>query len=160
MVRPLQEYFAEVKASDVHDYGAGFPVLDFLFPQPGTPRVDWVITNPPFRLAEDFIHRGLEVANEGVAVLVRTNFLESVGRYQRLFKRMPPTLVCQFAERVVIHKGRLSPDGSTATAYCWLVWHLGVDHSQFRFIPPCRTTLERESDYPPEPVEVEAGDLL
>ncbi len=40
--------------------------------------VDWVITNPPFRLAEDFVHRSLVVARQGVAVLVRTVFIESV----------------------------------------------------------------------------------
>ena len=28
MVRPLREFFDEVRGSDVHDYGAGFPVND------------------------------------------------------------------------------------------------------------------------------------
>jgi hypothetical protein len=59
MVRPLQEFFGRVEASDIHDYGAGFPVQDYLFGPP-PPRTDWTITNPPFRLAEQFIKRGLE----------------------------------------------------------------------------------------------------
>jgi hypothetical protein len=34
MVAPLREYFGSVEASDVHDYGAGFEVRDYLFPGP------------------------------------------------------------------------------------------------------------------------------
>eukprot|EP01137_Pigoraptor_chileana_P020428 Opistho-2@6560 len=58
MVKPLQEYFHTVEASDIHDYGAGFPVRDYLFGPP-PPMVDWTITNPPFRLAEQFIRLAL-----------------------------------------------------------------------------------------------------
>lgn len=59
MVRPLLEAFAMVRASDVHDYGCGYPVEDYLFgPPPATALpTNWTITNPPFRLAEKFIDR-------------------------------------------------------------------------------------------------------
>jgi hypothetical protein len=146
MVRPLEEYFSRVNASDLHDYGAGYEVRDYLFPEPLDP-VDWTITNPPFRLAEQFILKAIRESSEGVAVIVRTAFLESVGRYNRLFSREPPTHVLQFTERVVMHKGKLSADGSTATAYCWLVWMRGMKGTQFDWIPPCRKKLERKGDY-------------
>ena len=61
---------------------------------------DWVITNPPFRLAEEFVARSLNVARKGVAILARTVFLESVGRYEAIFKINPPTVFAQFSERV------------------------------------------------------------
>ena len=80
------------------------------------------ITNPPFRLAEEFVLRSLQVARVGVAVLARTVFLESVGRYQNLFRDNPPTKVAQFTERVPMVKGRLDKKASTATGYSWLVW--------------------------------------
>ena len=152
MVAPLTEYFRAVEAADVHDYGAGFPVRDYLFGAAPRP-VDWTITNPPFRLAEQFIARALLTSRRGVAMLVRTTFLEGVGRHQRLFDVEPPTVVLQFAERVVMHKGRLAPEGSTATAYCWLVWFQGVDAGDtvLRWIRPCRARLERPGDYPPAP---------
>jgi len=146
MVRPLCEYFGAVEASDIHDYGAGFPVQDYLFGPP-PPRVDWTITNPPFRLAEQFIHRAFETSRQGVAVIVRTAFLESVGRYRSLFSGNPPSQVLQFTERVVMHKGKLSEKGSTATAYCWLVWREGEIGTRFGWIGPCRKRLERKSDY-------------
>jgi hypothetical protein len=147
MVKPLAEYFARVEASDIHDYGHGFAVQDYLFGPP-PPRTDWTITNPPFRLAEQFIKRGLE-SSTAVAVIVRSAFLESVGRYRELFSLHRPRLVLQFTERVVMHKGKLSPKGSTATAYCWIVWTNSGRHgpTTVDWIPPCRKRLERAEDY-------------
>lgn len=147
MARVLAEYFDRVEAADVHDYGAGYPVADYLF-GPDPEPVDWTITNPPFRLAEQFIGRALRTSRAGCAMLVRLAFVESVGRYERLFAVAPPALVLQFTERVVMHRGRLAPEGSTATAYAWLVWHsAGTDITAFDWIAPCRGRLERPSDY-------------
>lgn len=148
MARPLREYFASVEASDIHNYGAGFPVQDYLFgPKPAP--VDWTITNPPFRLAEQFILRAIDTSAAGSAMLVRSAFLEGVGRHARLFSLEPPTSILQFAERVVMHKGRLAPEGSTATAYCWLVWDKSCagGRTSFEWIEPCRKRLERAEDY-------------
>jgi hypothetical protein len=147
MVRPLSEYFAGVIASDIHDYGAGFPVSDYLF-GPDPEQVDWTITNPPFRLAQQFIERAIRTSHEGAAMIVRSAFLEGVTRHRHLFAKHPPSLILQFAERVVMHKGKLSEKGSTATAYCWLIWKKQHAHpTQFDWIAPCRKALEREGDY-------------
>jgi hypothetical protein len=153
MVAPLCEYFGKVTASDVHDYGVGFPVQDYLFgPMAGT---DWTITNPPFRLAEQFIQRAFETSDSGVAVIVRAAFLEGIGRYHRLFAAHPPSDILQFTERVVMVKGRLSATGSTATAYAWLVWDKAAYAPlgpRFHWIPPCRKHLEKPDDYVETPV--------
>ncbi|SDX89969.1 hypothetical protein SAMN05444336_112102 [Albimonas donghaensis] len=175
MVRGLAGAVRSVRASDVHDYGVGFAVGDFLFPGEVEP-VDWVITNPPFRLAEDFARRGMEVATIGCALLVRVAFLEGARRYQALFADMPPSRVLQFCERVVMHAGRLpDPDvaephqverdgeavtvmrkPSTATAYAWLVWErypaFGRGVTVLDWIPPgTRRRLTRPGDYAPMP---------
>lgn len=149
MSDPLGEYFGAVLVSDIHDYGAaGAFQHDFLFPvMPLAAKPAWVITNPPFRLAEQFIARARCVANEGVAMIVRTSFLEGVGRYENLFSKHPPAIVAQFAERVPMVKGRLTATGSTATSYCWLVWITGVTTTKLVWIPPCRKRLERAEDY-------------
>ncbi len=145
MVRPLQEYFGSVDGSDCYDYGAGYHVDDFLFGPKN--KVDWVIANPPFKLAEEFILKGMKTATQGVCVLVRSTFTESVGRYERLFKNRPPTIVAQFVERVPMVKGRCDPKASTATAYMWLVWQFGRQSQPFKWIPPCRKQLEHVDDY-------------
>ena len=154
MVAPLYEWFDEVEASDAHDYGVGYPVADFLFPGTLEP-VDWTITNPPFRLAEQFIERALSTSRIGVAMIVRAAFLEGVGRFQRLFSEHQPAHVLQFTERVVMHKGTLSATGSTATAYCWIVWRptgpgrMARPSARLSWIAPCRKRLERAEDYAP-----------
>ena len=148
MVRPLREYFGKVEASDIHDYGAGFPVQDYLFGADPVGVVDWTITNPPFRLAQQFITQARNTSRVGVAMIVRSAFLEGVGRYRDLFSSAPPTDILQFTERVVMHKGKLSAKGSTATAYAWIVWDKNApDGTRFHWIPPCRKRLEQPKDY-------------
>jgi len=147
MAKVLEEYFSQVRSSDAHSYGYG-AVRDYLSLPYEAKAVDWVITNPPFRLAEEFVLRSLDVARAGVAMLVRTVFLESVGRYERLFKNHPPSVFAQFVERVPMVRGRLDAKASTATGYAWLVWeHAGRGGAAVKWIPPCRRLLERRSDY-------------
>lgn len=156
MIEPLGEYFYSVLASDVHDYGVeGAFVDDFLFP--GDHRVvrwlaksEWIVTNPPFRLAAAFVERALERAKVGVAMLVRTAFIEGVERYETLFSKNRPAILAPFSERVPMFKGRVDAKGSTATSYCWLVWSKLPHHAGqtvVRWIPPCRRSLERPGDY-------------
>jgi hypothetical protein len=150
MVRPLKEYFASVRATDIFDYGFGYQVEDFLMPLRQTATPDWIITNPPFRLAKEFALTALERARVGCALLVRTSFIEGVDRYRTLFEKTRPDFNFQFVERLPMVKGRCDPNASTATSYCWLVWlkesprMLTIQD----WIPPCRAELERPGDYP------------
>ena len=114
MAKVLAEYFGRVSSSDVYPYGYG-EIRDFLKKPLAVGSYDWVITNPPFRLAEDFVLHSLKVARHGVAILARTVFIESVGRYERRFQKHPPAKFAQFTERVPMVKGRLDPKASTAT---------------------------------------------
>ena len=82
------------------------------------------------------------------SLLARTVFLESVGRFGRLFNITPPSKVAQFTERVPMVKGRLDKKASTATGYAWFVWENGnIGPTQLLWIPPCRRDLERDDDY-------------
>lgn len=177
MARPLEESFGSVFTSDVMDYGwdGQQAVSDFLIDwAQDAPEVDFVITNPPFRLAADVIARGLERARLGVAVFVRTAFVEGVSRYDTLFRDHSEALVLPFVERVVLWRGvlldpevpvwREGPDGAgrqerptSATSYCWLVWLKDrAGPTELRRIPPCRPRLTRAGDYPPLPAHLQA----
>lgn len=163
MVRPLAEAFGKVIASDIFDYGVGYPVRDYLFPGP-LPPADWTIFNPPFRLGPDFILRSFATPGwQGTAALVRSSFIEGQDRYEGLYLPTPPTFFAPFVERVPIFRGIVRDPNkeywdevsgqmrrpSTATSYCWLVWVKGIPPQPVRWIPPCRTLLERPGDYPP-----------
>jgi len=149
MAEVFKEYVNKTIAFDIHDYGYG-SVANFLSYE-SKKKVDWIITNPPFKDAEEFVLKGLEISKVGVAVLVRTVFLESVGRYERLFSVTPPTLIAQFVERVPMVKGRVDRTASTATGYAWIVWlkNSPFNHPVMTWVPPCRRELEREQDYVP-----------
>jgi hypothetical protein len=147
MAKVLKEYFGQVQCSDAYDYGHGAR-RDFLSKPYPEGSFDWVITNPPFRLAEEFLITALGVARHGVAILARTVFLESAGRYNAIFRETPPAKFAQFVERVPMVKGRLDKKASTATGYAWFVWDkTACGAVQLVWVPPCRKDLERLSDY-------------
>ena len=148
MSKVLLEYFSRVISSDVYPYGFG-ENSDFLSSKTRTQKTDWIITNPPFRQAEKFILKGLKEASCGVAMLTRTVFLESIGRYENLFENKPPSIVAQFCERVPMVKGRLDARATTATGYAWIVWEIKKTKkmTQLKWIKPCRKSLERDNDY-------------
>lgn len=154
MARPLAEAFGETLATDVSHYGwtGQQAQLDFLMPGLETtvaPDCDWIITNPPFRLGADFIHRCLQLQPRfGFALLVRAAFLEGGERFETIFSKTPPSIIAQYAERVPMVEGRYDPKASTATAYAWLVWrsHAPRAGTEFVWIPPCKAKFYRPTD--------------
>lgn len=102
----------------------GYPCLfgaDFLDPRVTTDKkYDLCIGNPPFKLAREFIEKGLEVSCE-VAFLLRLNFLEGAKRAE-FFKKHP----CDV--HVLPNRPSFTPDGHTdATAYAWFEFGEGHD---------------------------------
>jgi hypothetical protein len=154
MAEVLHEYFADVRASDVHDYGAGYTVGSYIGNGPDViarEEVDWTITNPPFASAEQFIDVALDHSREGVAVLLRTGAVEGIDRYDSIYRNRPPAVIAQFVERVPMTRGRWDPRATTATSYAWFVWSSRIDvtpgQSKFVWIPPgCRERLTRPDD--------------
>ncbi|WP_245440171.1 hypothetical protein [Mesorhizobium sp. Z1-4] len=159
MAVALAEYFVGVRASDIFGYGFSSHVSDFLLPDPVySPESDWIISNPPFNRAAEFVHAACGQARRGVAMLVRTQFAEGQARYRELFKDMPPQIDAVFTERVPMHRGRWvvarSKDGggSSATSYSWMVWLTrprGAEwqHSRRIWIPPCKKQLTKPGDW-------------
>lgn len=166
MARPLAESFERVIASDVFRYSMDHGICDFLVEGPAYCWPDWIFTNPPFKLARRFIELARQRAKRGVVMFVRGSFTESDERYHTLFTpETRPSYVVTYCERVVLLKGRViragAPDpfnldketfeprpASSATAYSLLIWQPGNNDTRHRWIPKCRTRLERDEDYP------------
>jgi hypothetical protein len=123
MVRPLKQAGFEVAASDIADYGLlGCETgVDYLVATP--PRgVRGVITNPPYRLAMPFARKAIgEVPY--VALLLRTNFLESVARLS-FFRRHPPARLWLSSRRLpMMHRlGWQGPRAPSNTCFAWFIW--------------------------------------
>ncbi len=135
MAAVLQEFVStQVIASDVFPYGFG-EVVDFLDPDVKL-RTDWIITNPPFNAAAEFLPLASRRSLVGVAFIVRLSWLETEERF-RLFERFRPTLVAVCSERVPMHRGRWEPAGNTATSYAWIVWRKATFlPTELTFVPP------------------------
>lgn len=152
MAEVLREFFPIVHASDVHDYGKGYAIGSFTGEGPDVAacpfQPHWIISNPPFNLGEEFVLRALAQARSGVAMLLRTVWVEGGERYQGIFSKTPPSMIAVFCERVPMQKGSWNPDGSSATSYAWFIWRKPVaTTTQFVWIPPGqRQALERPDD--------------
>lgn len=169
LARPLDEFFERVYCSDVHDYGwAGMQTqVDFLLPYSGydvlggDDNPDWIISNPPYVLGQEFILRALSIAKTGVAMLVRGSFTEGQTRYAELYARYPMAVKVDYAERLNLVKGCVDPDANRPTAYSWVVWKKGETDTRHRIIRPCRAEYERASDYPAKAIiQDDAGPLF
>lgn len=162
LVRGLRDYFANVICSDIFDYGAGFPVFNFLDLAPGMigtrmpdfveERPDWVVSNPPFVRVHEFIATALSIARVGVAMLCRTQIMETVGRYQDIYVPYAGRWAfSQFVERLPMQEAQCLKSQGTKAAYGWLtIWHEPQDPTFLlsrRHIAPCRKRLERAGDY-------------
>ena len=135
MVAGIQNYLdnhnqtaAALKGSDFLDRGFRSTKwqlqygLDFLDDEYPIDKADVIIMNPPYATIEPFLIRALEIAQDKLIVLCRTQVLEGSGRYEKIFKENPPTDVYQYVDRIQCWKDGVKPAGTSAQAYCWLVW--------------------------------------
>ena len=108
IVRPLQAAGFTVIASDIADYGlvgcrAG---VDYL-KAPPIRDVQAIVTNPPFKLAVRFAEKALSEVPY-LALLLRTNFLESTARL-KFFRKHPPARIWISSRRLPIEHAVVAP---------------------------------------------------
>lgn len=119
-----------VTSTDLIDRGFGTGGVDFLQMQLDTPVQMDIITNPPYKYAQDFVEHALHIIADGhkVAMLLRLSFLEGKQR-RKLFDRTPPTKVYVASGRINCCKnGDFSKEqrsNNSAQAYAWFVWEKG-----------------------------------
>lgn len=86
-----------------------------------------IITNPPYKYAQEFVEKALEVTNIGrySIMLLKIQFLEGKTRY-KMFKKYPPKYVYVNSSRQTCYiNGDMSKKMSSASCYCWFVWQKG-----------------------------------
>ena len=127
----LKEYFsdAEIISTDLIDRGYGKYGIDFLSYDFG--KKDVVITNPPFKLAKEFIEKALTIANKQVIMFAKIQFLETEQRKQ-LFKNTPLKYVYVHSKRVSPMRGGRPVDEngkpwSSTMCFAWFVWEQGYN---------------------------------
>lgn len=124
----LEQAGHNVYSSDLFDHGYGVPGIDFLNSMRTSPNI---ITNPPYKLAENFVQKGLELVEHKLVLLLRLAFLEGVGRQIRIFGETPPSRVRIFSERPTFYPKGVEPKGSGTIAYAWFVWDKDAPNGTF-----------------------------
>lgn len=124
----LKKDYYDVFSSDLIDRGYG-KKFDFLQSKKhfGTFNGD-IITNPPYKLAQEFIEMALDLVPEGnrVAMFLRLQFLEGKAR-KKFFEENPPEKIYVSSSRILCAKnGDFEKyDKSSVTAYAWFIWRKG-----------------------------------
>lgn len=92
--------------------------------------IDYIIMNPPYSLIEPFVMKALSIANKGILMIGRLQFLEGKGRYENILKDNPPTDIYVYVDRIKCYKnGDESDTSSSAQAYAWFYWNLNEDRT-------------------------------
>lgn len=111
-----------VLSTDLVDRGYGTPGLDFLR-CPAAIGIDHVVTNPPFRLVDEFVLRAIELRPPGkVALIARTLLLEGTRRRKAIFDRFPPARVWVFPYRIPMTRGDFATPRIGLMSFSWFVW--------------------------------------
>jgi len=123
IVRPLQAAGFSVIASDIVDYslpGCRVGINYLKAPPMGDARA--IVTNPPFKLALRFAEKALNEV-QYLALLLRTNFLESTERL-KFFRKNPPARIWISSRRLpMMHRyGWQGPRAPSNTCHAWFVW--------------------------------------
>ena len=121
----LNEYGYNVRNSDLIKRVDEIEQLDFL--QSNEKWHGDIITNPPYKYAQEFIEKSIDLIEDGnkVAMLLRLQFLEGKRR-KELFKKYPPKYVYVFSGRINCAKnGDFITYNSSALSYAWFVWEKG-----------------------------------
>lgn len=114
------------RATDLIDRNYGEGGVDFL-----AETQTWggdIITNPPYKYAQEFVEKGLELLQDGrkLALFMGIQFLEGKKR-KKLFEKFPPRTVYVSSSRLncAMNGDFEKYNQNSARAYCWYVWEKG-----------------------------------
>lgn len=120
----LISYGYDVVSTDLVDRGYGTSGIDFLMESAAL--APNIVTNPPYKLSEEFADQALRLATRKVAFLMRLLWLEGQKR-KLLFQKSPLSRVWVFSKRLPrMHGHDFEGERTTsAMAFAWFVWEHG-----------------------------------
>jgi hypothetical protein len=118
----LKEHGYNVVSTDLFNRGYGESRVDFLMEQKLL--APDIVTNPPFKHAEEFLRKALDLGVGKVALLLRLAWLEGSQR-QKLFESTPLAHVYVASRRLSMSRGgnERGAGGGSMIAFAWFVWN-------------------------------------
>ena len=135
IVNPLRAAGHKVIATDLVDFGIPITApayyrVDFLMEYKLPASVDLIVTNPTFKLAEQFVDRAIALCPK-VIMLLRLAFFEAgTGKQKkhrlraRVLDEIPPARIHVFRRRLpMMHRaGWEGRKANSGMAFAWFVW--------------------------------------
>ncbi len=119
--RVLEDAGHEVVSTDLYDRGFGESRIDFLMERKLL--APNIVTNPPFKMAEQFVRHALDLGASKVAMMLRLAWLEGSQR-KILFDTTPLARVHVASRRLSMQRGGTDNGngGGSMIAFAWFVW--------------------------------------
>lgn len=116
-----------VFSSDIVNRGYADEIIDFLGIENNTPTNYNIITNPPYKYANQFILKSLSLMQENkkLALFLPIRYLEGKER-KNIFKNHPPKIIYVSSSRLkCAMNGKFEEMKGSAVSYAWFIWEKG-----------------------------------
>jgi hypothetical protein len=136
----IKEYYPNHKLyeSDLYNYETGEKDIKFNYTtkinyyQKNSIDIDTVITNPPFKIATDFILKSKEIAKKEIVMLLPLSYLHGKGRYDLIYNNKDNYCLkyVYIFTRYPFLKDTIRKDGKVETGmqvYSWMIWINGYN---------------------------------
>jgi hypothetical protein len=121
MSRVIRENGYKVSSSDAYEYEYKPATYNLDFLKMDATSCSWIITNPPFNLAEEFIRKAATISRpetfRGYAMLLKSNYWHAKSR-EPLFQDYTPSLILPLTWRPKFNETQKAPVLDMA----WNVW--------------------------------------
>lgn len=142
MARVLRQEGYDCIATDLRQTGYGEGGIDFLA-TPASPDIVGIVTNPPFKLAAQFVEKATAECGY-VALLLKATFWHAAGR-KALYRKRPPSVVLPLTWRPAF---LAAERGNSPMMDCaWTVWddrHGPAQRYELLDRPPREPALDPE----------------
>lgn len=124
LAKVFMDHGKNVRATDLIDRGFGRGGVDFLT----TSEIWWgdIITNPPFKYAQEFVEHALNIVPNGskVCMFLKVQFLEGKNR-RKFFSEYPPKRVWVSSSRIEFGANGNFEHRGSMLATAWYIWERG-----------------------------------
>lgn len=108
-----------VVSSDLFDRGYGDTGVDFF--KCNKVFEGNTITNPPYTYINDWIQHSLKITSNKVYIFCRIQTIETITRYNKIYKNNPPSYICPFVKRVQCFRNNDIALHNSAVCYSWFI---------------------------------------
>ena len=120
----FEKHGFNVMSTDLVDRGYGIGGVNFL--TQNLPFYGDIVTNPPYKYAQEFIEKALRLVYDGnkVCMFLKIQFLEGKKR-REFFEKYPPKRIWVSSSRIKCGNNGTFSDSSSMLALAWYVWEKG-----------------------------------